>query len=922
MSISSFPISDSALSAGEDASSQPGLQDLLDSGDFVICAEQRFSTIGTSLDHILIFSTEGFTTLSTDTPASYEVAPQLDGDIQTAFKMAITESGIGSGQAIEIRILIPDAPVYLHTVGQGNSLEALSMLQTQRQCGGRPFKLKIGQPQYGYDSFHTVFETYADGLTPDGRDYLVLELRDYGRNLNVGILSTFAGTGGEEGTADLAGQVREKHFGAATNVQGRLALPATNTYHVTARTPTSPMPTARDGGVVLTEDISGYPFADFDAFQAHTIAAGGWVQWRGWARTNAEPESILTFDLADAETVPSIMRKALEEAGVASTGIWIETEDYDYGADNGRSEAWQAFAATMNAAPAQAYISSQENVIDFVDRMAKTHGFSRYQDRDGRMCFAILDYRLHSGAVSGTDYVVIDNGDNIDLEPLALPETVWPPRFREYVGYNQNHTVLTSDQVLAGASAAFRQFAVVDGRTLYYPDVTPEISSILAALPNAVDPERNMTALINQADAEALATWFHTRSALTRGTGATFLSQRRMFRFTMPLSTGYGINFMKPVKITIDPYWPDAPLTAIGQMLPPAEDWSNVMMAFDFYPYGLAFVSVLLSSLESPSPPGGGIAIGGGNVLATLSSSNNVFQLYDVTDRSAVNLGEEVALDDSPEAGEMIGTTLFAAVPGTASIPIYNVADYESAALLTNYEGPSPGTTFAGVRRLIRHPSDSTILFAVTSTHLIAINVATPSSPAILGSYTDAGTSLAYTTAIDISDDGDTLYLADPTGMLTIYNVSAPASITRHSKTTGLAFGGSGLGTGAGAFDMANAQGVLFVSACTGVAIVDATDPAAPSYSSTFAIENAETTGGVIRGGGYLYVATQRTDGVGEVDVLSIDDLSNPTRATVISAPVDTWINGIMALCRDENDYIYASTDTGMLLRHGILVFG
>lgn len=619
--------------AGDGAvpASAPTRAELLTSGHYVICAEQHFRTIGSDAEHVLILccgsrtmtdgtgaAYPGFTTWSTDNPPSYEVAGILDDQIDVLRDLAITDTSTTVvGLSGELGIMIPNGGVYLYTAGAGASFEALTSVQAQRQCGGQIFKLKIGRPEYGYASFITVFQTYAEALELVDIYRMRLRLRDYGRNFAQGLLNVWAGTGGQEGTAELAGEVRARHYGAPRNVTPRLALPTTLTYHLSDRTPTSPIAAVYDGGVALTEDTSGYPFANWAAFQAHTIIGvdNAWVQWQGWIRLLALPLGVPTADFADVTSMPAIIRTMLEEAGAPADTIVIVTEDYDFGADNSRSEAWQAVAEMLATATAQEYVSAQENVIDAVDRIARNHGFSRYHDRDGRICFDILDYRLHTDAVAGVDYTVLEAGDSIDVRPQSLPGTLWPPRFRDYVLYDRNRTVMQQNQIFPDATDAFRQKSVVEGFSLYRPDVTPATSPVKLALPSAVDPPRCDTCLIDVADATILADWFQTRSSLTRTTAAAFLSQRRMYQINLPLATGYDLPFFRAIKLHAPGYWPDNNLDLIAQMPPPSEDWVNGRMTFLAYAYGFAYPSFLMSATElgSSIPQGGPLLADTGN---------------------------------------------------------------------------------------------------------------------------------------------------------------------------------------------------------------------------------------------------------------------------------------------------------------------
>lgn len=928
MSMSSRPVSDGPISDGGGAlviPVVPTFGQLLESGDYVVAVEQRFATIGASYQHVMILGTTGFTTRATDTVPSHEVAPILDGDILISREIAITETtSLVGDQSGDVQMQVPATGVYLYTAEAGSTLERLTIVQAQRQCAGQPCQLKIGRSEWGYDSFYTVGETFAEALEPDGTARMRLRLRDQGRTLDQGLLATWAGTGGEEGTEELTGEVRPRHYGAARNVTLRQALPATLTYHASDRDPTSFLPAVYDGGVVLEEDDGGYPFADWADFQAHPIASGAgntWVQYKGWVRVRTLPLGVLTADFADVMTVPEIMRAALVEAGTPDAGIWFEIEDFDYGADNSRSEEWQAFGQMLLTAPAQQYIVAQENVMAFIDRLAKTHGLSRYQDRDGRICFSVLDYRLHPDAVEGVDYLFIAPSENIEITPDAVPSSLWPPPFRQYVLADQNHTVMTQDQVFPDAADAFRQLATVPGRTLYEPDVTPANSPIKAGLPTAVDPPRNDTALVLLADAKKLGEWFQLRSALTRTTGSAFLSKRAMFKVRLPLSLGYAIPFMSVLKFRVPGYWSDGDLNVIGQLLPPTENWSTKMMEFDFYPYGFTYASTFLAEarpgdgkLDGPS----GVFVTGDHAYVVITGGLAIIDVSDPTDPAwVIEIQGPVPGTSMAGATNVIvdGDFAFVTCAARASLAIIDVSNPAAPTWVTEMRGPVPGSSLYAAAGLSIDGSYAYIACGggdVDPSHKLAIiDISTLSAPVWVAETKGPTPNVSLMGANGVHVSGGYAYVAcagrDSLAIINVSNPSAPAWVTEiRGPVPGTSMDG--------AVNVVVSGDFAFVT-CPGrdsLATINVSNPAAPVWVAEargpLPGRSMDSAFGLAVAGGYAYV-TLNVLSFGDVrPCVAIIDVADPTAPAWV-AEIPAGLGATRGICI-SGGYAYVACNT------------
>ena len=203
----------------------------------------------------------GFTTLPTDTPAGTAIPPHLlnPGNYERSLFTGRRTFGAVSGNYGEVVIANHNGQ-YDGWIDYG--------------FDGRRFRLYYGPENAAYPSGYTLVLQCTMLSADFGLDAVRIKLRDRLSLLDKPVIaSTFAGTGGVEGSADLAGSPKPRLMGDTYFIPLVLLDHGLQLYFVHQSAPSAPasMPTVYDGGVALTR---GSNYSSVSDMLANAPAAG------------------------------------------------------------------------------------------------------------------------------------------------------------------------------------------------------------------------------------------------------------------------------------------------------------------------------------------------------------------------------------------------------------------------------------------------------------------------------------------------------------------------------------------------------------------------------------------------------------------------------------------------------------------------
>lgn len=384
--------------------------------------------------------------------------------------------------------VLPDGPRRASfTAGEivlSNADGLLDGLAGDWAVGGRSVTLLRGphlRPRHApYGDFVQVAKLRAAGAA-SGTARLTIPLVDAVAALNVPACATYAGTGGAEGVASLAGQPKPLALGIVRQVEPVLEDPARLIYRAHHGGPIESWLAVRDRGVALSFASN---VADYAALQAASPSSGTYVTClaEGCIRLGATP-SLLTVDIKgdaggagySAGTPASIANKLLFGPGglspafiaPAAFGAWPVGEAGLYLRGGTVAEAMEALAAGIAGWWG-------------ADRLGRITGSTIAAPEALSPAWSIETWmhRAPPEAVAGDD----------------------PPRWRARIGYRALGRVLSGEDLAGSVSAADRELWGKPWQTAISADL-----DTLAAYPLAEDPPELVSVFDSLSDAEALA---------------------------------------------------------------------------------------------------------------------------------------------------------------------------------------------------------------------------------------------------------------------------------------------------------------------------------------------------------------------------------------------------------------------------------
>lgn len=410
-------------------------------------------------EQVIYAATNAFTTEPDDAPDNLYIESRLKTPL--VFERSIMD-GNGVGAA---------ASVGFGSIELENIDGFYDLIVSTHSIDGRRVTLKLGDPRpdFAYEDFGIIFDGAASGWVPNEKTIKVM-LRDWSYKLEVPIAkSYYGGTGGLDGTAELAGKPIPQCFGNCKNITLTLVDP-TNLVYQAHDGQIKAVTAVRDRGVALTAGVN------------YTVNLAN-----GCITLLQNPAGIITADVQGSnlgsvyvETTADIIERIL----VGSAG-W-STSNYKA----------SSFAA-MNAeqpAPVNYFVSQDVTISNVIDDLLGGIGGYRDFTRDGYLEVGIVS--LPSGEITG----IYSEVEIQSIQRLDPPSTFYPPTWRHRVGYERNWTVQETD--LAGSvSTTDRAFLSQEYRYGSAQDSGIKASFLLA---QDAEPRRSYFDLKADADAEAL----------------------------------------------------------------------------------------------------------------------------------------------------------------------------------------------------------------------------------------------------------------------------------------------------------------------------------------------------------------------------------------------------------------------------------
>lgn len=413
------------------------------------------------------FATATFTTRPTDSPAHTSIKGALGRGFQLDRRLTTAEDG-QFGSLIETS---------LGEIELDNSDGSLDHLVDQYAADGRQIRIKIGareidargrRPVKAFNTFALVYTAIA-GVWTFEHDVIRLRIDSLTNRLNRRIQQqVYAGTGGQQGTGDMAGRTLPLTFGRCRNVSPQLVDPQILTYQLHAGAIDS-IEVVYDAGVAVPFSAD-YP--TYAALVASGVAPGSYASClaEGFFRLGSIPVGQVTADLrGDIDNIngfyvgrhASISRMILR----------------DYGGFQSSELDLTSFTTFNDQQPSEIGLflpsGDQSTVINILELIAFSGGAFVGQDRSGLFRIQRLDppSAIANWFFNDRD-IVHPNGIEREALPyggnraLRVPSR-GIPWFSWGVRYGINWTVQMASDLATGVSQSRRLFLEDEGRYAY-----------------------------------------------------------------------------------------------------------------------------------------------------------------------------------------------------------------------------------------------------------------------------------------------------------------------------------------------------------------------------------------------------------------------------------------------------------------------
>lgn len=400
----------------------------------------------------LRFATRSFTTAPSDSPAN----SFIDGRIALPSGLILSRK-IAEGPDRQFGSTLD---VDYGQLRLNNSDGKLDAIFDRYAIDGREIRLKIGSTQIdavGREEPQAVsrFQTVYTSLTGSAifqRDVIILNVRSLSSRLQDRLQSqTYLGTGGPEGSADIAGLTKPTAFGRCLNVPAQIVDPSILIYQLHAGTMNS-VTAVYDRGIAI-------PFhSDFDTYidlAAATLPPQTYATClaAGCIRLSIAPLGVVTADIRGdnnggyVDEHANIILKILRNyAGLSLNQI--DTASF-------------SILAGLQPNSMGLFIPSGDTptIEEVIAQIALSCGAVAGQDRSGRYRVFLLDQP------SSTPDWEFDDRTLVDIRPIPLPFDV--PWKSWGVAYQRNWTRQTSTDLATGVGPGRRAFLESEDRFVY-----------------------------------------------------------------------------------------------------------------------------------------------------------------------------------------------------------------------------------------------------------------------------------------------------------------------------------------------------------------------------------------------------------------------------------------------------------------------
>lgn len=446
----------------------------------------------TTTETTLHFATRTFATRSTDAPAHTNIEGRLARGLQLDRRLTSAEDG-QFGSLIETRF---------GEIELNNSDGALDSYVDQYAADGREIRLKIGAVEISasgrrqvktFSTFALVYTSVAGGWTFE-HNVVRLRIESLANRLNRRIQQqVYAGSGGRQGTADMAGRTLPLAFGHCDYVTPQLVDPWILTYQVHAGAINNIGAVYDSGvGVSLTVDYPTYTGLAEAALAPGTYAT---CVAEGFFRLGSIPVGEVTADVSgDRDNTTG------EYVGTHAAILRMIYRDYA-GFLNSELDL-TSFTTFNDAQPAEIGLflpaGDQSTIIDIAEQIAFSGGAFTGQDRSGLMRIQRLDPPGETANWFFTDRDIPEGGIERETPPYGggrgIPYMSWGVR------YGVNWTLQRDSDLATGVSQERRLFLQQEGRYAY-----SQSSDIALYHRSSSGAPLRQSFFVSQADAQAEA---------------------------------------------------------------------------------------------------------------------------------------------------------------------------------------------------------------------------------------------------------------------------------------------------------------------------------------------------------------------------------------------------------------------------------
>ena len=412
----------------------------------------------------LYYSGEGFVTSPTDSPANTIFEPRLVEPI--SFSRSMFSSGKLGGFSVpgfgELVLTNADA-----------GLDDWSGYAWD----GRSVEVRVGEAGADFQYYFTIFNGEAKSIEFDDLFIRVI-LRDRQTDFDVDFPSAlYAGTGGNEGSSDLANQPKPLCFGEVFNIEPVL-VDATNYVYQVHNGQIESVVAVYDGGVALTVTTD------------YTVDLTN-----GRIDLVAEPTGTITADVKGAkpsgsykETAGDIIRHIVVDFGGLTDPGDLDTASF-------------TDINTANSSAVGVYVSYTTTILEVLDQIANSVGAYYGFNRSGK--FEVNRIEL----ATGTAAAEFDSTNIIEITRMASAV----PNYQVRVDYKKNYRTMTETEFGASITSAQRDYLVREANVEIatdtnvqtpYPNSNPLIVPGLfaASSPASTEAARLLTVYKTQRD--------------------------------------------------------------------------------------------------------------------------------------------------------------------------------------------------------------------------------------------------------------------------------------------------------------------------------------------------------------------------------------------------------------------------------------